>query len=54
MPFSGITKSGRVWRKVPESDAQSVPIYFSVMVDLEVELLGYFQKFDWLFCAVKM
>ena len=22
--FSGITKSGRVWRKVPESDAQSV------------------------------
>ena len=23
-PFSGITKSGRVWRKVPESEAQSV------------------------------
>ena len=23
-PFSGITKSGRVWRKVPESDARSV------------------------------
>ena len=23
-PFSGITKSGRVWRKVQESDAQSV------------------------------
>ena len=23
-PFSGVTKSGRVWRKVPESDAQSV------------------------------
>ena len=23
-PFSGLTKSGRVWRKVPESDAQSV------------------------------
>ena len=23
-PFSGITKSGRVWRKVPESDAWSV------------------------------
>ena len=22
-PFSGITKSGRVWRKVPESDARS-------------------------------
>ena len=24
-PFNGITKSGRVWRKVPESDARSVP-----------------------------
>ena len=23
-PFSGITKSGRVWRKVPESDGRSV------------------------------
>ena len=23
-PFSGITKSGRDWRKVPESNAQSV------------------------------
>ena len=23
-PFSGVTNSGRVWRKVPESDAQSV------------------------------
>ena len=23
-PFSGITSSGRVWRKVSESDAQSV------------------------------
>ena len=23
-PFSGVTKSGRVWRKVPESDAPSV------------------------------
>ena len=23
-PFSGVTKSGRVWRKVPESDAQRV------------------------------
>ena len=25
--FSGIIKSGRVWRKVPESDARSVGIY---------------------------
>ena len=23
-PFSGVTKSGRVWRKVPESDARSM------------------------------
>ena len=23
-PFSGVTKSGRVWRKVPEIDARSV------------------------------
>ena len=23
-PFSGVTKSGIVWRKVPESDARSV------------------------------
>ena len=23
-PFSGVTKSGRDWRKVPESDARSV------------------------------
>ena len=24
MPLSGVAKSGRVWRKVPESDARSV------------------------------
>ena len=23
-PFGGVTKSGRIWRKVPESDARSV------------------------------
>ena len=23
-PFSGVTKSGRAWRKVPENDARSV------------------------------
>ena len=23
-PFSGVSSSGRVWRKVPESDARSV------------------------------
>ena len=25
-PFSGVTKSGRVWRRVPESDARSVDL----------------------------
>ena len=28
-PFSDVTKSGRVWRKVPESDARSVVLYMS-------------------------
>ena len=31
-PFSGITKSGRVWRKVPESDARSRWYIFLVRV----------------------
>ena len=26
-PFSGVTKSGRVWRKVPESDARNVTLF---------------------------
>ena len=29
-PFNGVTKSGRVWRKVPESDARSVPVRLTV------------------------
>ena len=29
-PFNGVTKSGRVWRKVPESDARSVVRRLSV------------------------
>ena len=33
-PFSGVTKSGRVWRKVPESDAGSVVNWFTVMSSL--------------------
>ena len=28
-PFSGVTKSGRIWSKVPESDARSVECPFS-------------------------
>ena len=28
-PFSGVTKSGRVWRKVPEIDAQRVQLPLS-------------------------
>ena len=30
-PFSGITSSGRVWRKVPESDARSVLLPLALM-----------------------
>ena len=30
-PFSGGNKSGRVWRKVPESDARSVGVYITTM-----------------------
>ena len=29
-PFSGITKFGRVWRKIPESDARSVHLSLSL------------------------
>ena len=29
-PFSGVTKSGRVWRKVPESDARCVRCFHSL------------------------
>ena len=29
-PFSDVTKSGRVWRKVPESGARSVPLSLTV------------------------
>ena len=31
-PFSDVTKSGRVWRKVPESDARSVGRQVSVYI----------------------
>ena len=33
-PFTGVTKSGRVWRKVPESDARSVRTYVSTKSDI--------------------
>ncbi len=33
-PFSGITKSGRVWRKIPESDARSVHLSLSLSLSL--------------------
>ena len=29
-PFGGVTKSGRVWRKVPEIDARSVTTMFTL------------------------
>ena len=40
-PFSGATKSGRVWRKVPESDARSVPVELSLN-----GLAGWFNQFN--------
>ena len=30
-PFSGVTKYGRVWRKVPESDVRTFFFFFSPM-----------------------
>ena len=45
-PFSGVTKSGRVWRKVPESDAErcesrggrpGLPVLTSLMVSVDVK-----------------
>ena len=30
-PFSGVTKSGRVWRRVPESDARSLAPPFTLV-----------------------
>ena len=33
-PFSGVTKSGRVWRKVPESGARSVECSLSYLYTL--------------------
>ena len=31
-PFNGVTSSGKVWRKVPESDAQSVGWRFTMIM----------------------
>ena len=36
-PFRGVTKSGRVWRKVPESDARSVRVHLSTLCVLCVQ-----------------
>ena len=41
-PFSGVTNSVSVWRKVPESDARSVTAQFvvgGIVVDLDGEQL---------------
>ena len=41
-PFSGVTNFGRVWRKVPESDARSVTAQFvvgGIVVDPDGEQL---------------
>ena len=39
-PFSGVTKSGRVWRKVPESGAQSVRYIMPLSEKLVVSRLS--------------
>ena len=36
-PFGGVTKSGRVWRMVPESDARSVGVRVTEEEELEEE-----------------
>ena len=36
-PFSGVTKSGRAWRKVPESDARSVLLTYGTIRWSEVK-----------------
>ena len=36
-PFSGVTKSGRVWRKVSESDARSVRLQQTPSTSLRIE-----------------
>ena len=45
-PFSGVTKYGRIWRKVPESDAQSVhrtlnidPVFLANALDSTVGMM---------------
>ena len=38
-PFSGVTESGRVWRKVPESDARSVEVTLCGRQNGKVQLL---------------
>ena len=38
-PFSGVTKSGRVWRKVPESGAGSVSVTVRALAVLLTALL---------------
>ena len=38
-PFSGVTKSGRVWRKVPESGARSVPVLVNFLLNCWVTVV---------------
>ena len=45
-PFSGVTKSGRVWRKVPESDARSVRGLRRRKNQLSVLLRNYRRRTD--------
>ena len=37
-PFSGVTNSGRVWRKVPESDARSVQCHLIIIIIIIMQI----------------
>ena len=45
-PFSGVTKSGRVWRKVPESGALSVTMDMSMPVFLWLLIFFFHVQVD--------
>ena len=53
-PFSGVTSSGRVWRKVPESDARSVPLTLSCSHTFSVSLSASVSLFPLSVCLLSV
>ena len=45
-PFSGVTKSGRVWRKVPESDARSAAAELCLQLTILDQFTDSLQQSD--------